>query len=490
DEVIRKLVDIQYDRNDINFIRGTFRVRGDVVEIFPAASSDKAIRVDFFGDEIDKILEFDSLTGNVIGERQHVFIYPASHYATTYEKLQRAIGTIEEELKTRVKALKEEDKLLEAQRLLQRTNFDIEMMQELGYCSGIENYSRHISGRAQGSAPYTLLDFFPKDYLMIIDESHVTIPQVRGMYFGDKSRKDTLVEYGFRLPSAYDNRPLNFQEFESKLNQVIFVSATPAAYEMEKSSRIVEQLIRPTGLVDPEIVIKPVKGQIDDLIGEINLRVEKKQRVLVTTLTKKMAEDLTSYFKELDIKVRYLHSDVDTMERMEIIRNLRLGEFDVLVGINLLREGLDLPEVSLVAILDADKEGFLRSETSLIQTVGRAARNIDGKVIMYADSMTDSMRKAINETNRRRKIQSEYNAAHGITPKTVYKAVRELIEATKTGEEIEKYNIKPSKEKVNKEELKTIIEALELEMKEHAKNLQFEKAAELRDRIKELKDNM
>ncbi|MCQ1531438.1 excinuclease ABC subunit UvrB [Lutispora saccharofermentans] len=490
DEVIRKLVDIQYDRNDINFIRGTFRVRGDVVEIFPAASSDKAIRVDFFGDEIDKILEFDSLTGNVIGERQHVFIYPASHYATTYEKLQRAIGTIEEELKTRVKALKEEDKLLEAQRLLQRTNFDIEMMQELGYCSGIENYSRHISGRAQGSAPYTLLDFFPKDYLMMIDESHVTIPQVRGMYFGDRSRKDTLVEYGFRLPSAYDNRPLNFQEFESKLNQVIFVSATPAAYETEKSSRIVEQLIRPTGLVDPEIVIKPVKGQIDDLIGEINLRVEKNQRVLVTTLTKKMAEDLTSYFKELDIRVRYLHSDVDTMERMEIIRDLRLGEFDVLVGINLLREGLDLPEVSLVAILDADKEGFLRSETSLIQTVGRAARNVDGKVIMYADSMTDSMRKAINETNRRRKIQSEYNAAHGITPKTVYKAVRELIEATKTGEEIEKYNIKPSKEKVNKEELKTIIEALELEMKEHAKNLQFEKAAELRDRIKELKDNM
>ena len=490
DEVIRKLVDIQYDRNDINFVRGTFRVRGDVVEIFPAASSDKAIRVDFFGDEIDKILEFDSLTGNVIGERQHVFIYPASHYATSYEKLKKAIGTIEDELMIRVKEFKEQDKLLEAQRILQRTNFDIEMMQELGYCSGIENYSRHISGREQGSPPYTLLDFFPKDYLMIIDESHVTIPQVRGMYFGDRSRKDNLVEYGFRLPSAYDNRPLNFDEFESKLNQVIFVSATPAAYEMEKSSNIVEQLIRPTGLIDPKIEIKPVKGQIDDLIGEIKQRVEKKQRVLVTTLTKKMAEDLTSYFKELDIKVRYLHSDVDTMERMEIIRDLRLGEFDVLVGINLLREGLDLPEVSLVAILDADKEGFLRSETSLIQTVGRAARNVDGKVIMYADKITESMRKAISETNRRRKIQSDYNKKHGITPKTVYKAVRDLIEATKTGEEIEKYNIKGPKERINKEEIMKLIEALEEEMKDCAKNLQFEKAAELRDRIKELKSKV
>lgn len=487
DEVIRKLVDIQYERNDINFVRGTFRVRGDVVEIFPAASSDKAIRVDFFGDEIDKIHEFDSLTGNVIGERQHVFIYPASHYATSYEKLQRAIKNIEEELRVRVNELKEQDKLLEAQRLLQRTNFDIEMMQELGYCSGIENYSRHISGRIQGSAPYTLLDFFPKDYLMIIDESHVTIPQVRGMYFGDRSRKETLVDYGFRLPSAFDNRPLNFNEFESKLNQVIFVSATPAAYETEKSSRIVEQLIRPTGLIDPEIEIKPVKGQIDDLIGEIKLRVEKNQRVLVTTLTKKMAEDLTSYLKELDIKVRYLHSDVDTMERMEIIRDLRLGEFDVLVGINLLREGLDLPEVSLVAILDADKEGFLRSETSLIQTIGRAARNVDGKVIMYADSMTDSMRKAISETNRRRKIQSDYNIEHGITPKTIYKAVRELIEATKTGEGAEKYSTKAPKGKINKEELFNIIGALEQEMKGYAKNLEFEKAAELRDRINELK---
>ncbi|NLM42754.1 MAG: excinuclease ABC subunit UvrB [Clostridiales bacterium] len=490
DEVLRKLVDIQYMRNDINFIRGTFRVRGDVVEIFPAASSDKAIRVDFFGDEIERILEFDSLTGNVVGERQHVFIYPASHYATTQEKLRRAIVSIEEELEQRVKELKEQGKLLEAQRLLQRTNFDIEMMQELGYCSGIENYSRHISGREPGSPPYTLLDFFPKDYLMIIDESHVTIPQVRGMYFGDKSRKDSLVEYGFRLPSAYDNRPLNFQEFESKLNQVIFVSATPAVYETEKSSKIVEQLIRPTGLLDPEVVVKPVKGQIDDLIGEIKLRIEKNQRVLITTLTKKMAEDLTSYLKELDIKVRYLHSDIDTIERMEIVRDLRLGEFDVLVGINLLREGLDLPEVSLVAILDADKEGFLRSETSLIQTIGRAARNAEGKVIMYADTITESMRKAISETNRRRKIQSDYNKKHDITPKTIYKAVREVIEATKTGEEIEKYNVKQQKGKINKEEIKTIIEALEQEMKEHAKNLEFEKAAELRDRIKELQSRI
>jgi len=490
DEVLRKLVDIQYMRNDINFVRGTFRVRGDVVEVFPASSSDKAIRVDFFGDEIERILEFDALTGNVVGERQHVYIYPASHYATTKEKLMRAIVSIEEELEQRVKELKEQGKLLEAQRLLQRTNFDIEMMKELGYCSGIENYSRHISGRAPGSPPYTLLDFFPEDYLMIIDESHVTIPQVRGMYFGDKSRKDALVEYGFRLPSAYDNRPLNFQEFESKLNQVIFVSATPAEYEIKKSSRIVEQIIRPTGLLDPEIVVKPVKGQIDDLIGEIKLRIEKNQRVLVTTLTKKMAEDLTAYLKELDIKVRYLHSDIDTLERMEIVRDLRLGEFDVLVGINLLREGLDLPEVSLVAILDADKEGFLRSETSLIQTIGRAARNAEGKVIMYADTITESMRKAIDETNRRRSIQSEYNKKHGITPKTIYKAVRDVIEATKTGEEIEKYNVKQPKDKINKEEIKTLIEALEQEMKEHAKNLEFEKAAELRDRIKELKSKI
>ncbi len=488
DEIIRKLVDIQYDRNDINFIRGTFRVRGDVVEIFPAASSDKAIRIDFFGDEIDRILEFDSLTGNIIGERQHVYIYPASHYATSYEKLMNAINTIEIELEERVRELREQDKLLEAQRLLQRTNFDIEMMKEVGYCSGIENYSRHISGRKPGSSPYTLLDFFPKDFLMIIDESHVTIPQVRGMYFGDRSRKENLVEYGFRLPSALDNRPLNFGEFESKLNNAIFLSATPADYEMKKCSRVVEQLIRPTGLVDPEIEVFPVKGQIDHLIGEIRHRVDKKHRVLVTTLTKKMAEDLTTYLKDLDIKVRYLHSDIDTIERMEIIRDLRLGEFDVLVGINLLREGLDLPEVSLVAILDADKEGFLRSETSLIQTIGRAARNVEGKVIMYADNMTESMRKAISETNRRRHIQKEYNIKHGIIPKTINKGIRDIIEATKTAEDNTEYLTRNKKGRINKKDMEKLIEVLEEEMKDCAKNLQFERAAQLRDEIAKLKE--
>ncbi len=488
DEVLRKLVDIQYERNDINFIRGTFRVRGDVVEIFPAASSDKAIRIDFFGDEIDRILEFDSLTGNIIGERQHVYIYPASHYATSYEKLMKAIANIEIELLERLKILKEEDKLLEAQRLQQRTNYDIEMMKELGYCSGIENYSRHISGREAGSSPYTLLDFFPKDFLMIIDESHVTIPQVRGMYFGDRSRKENLVEYGFRLPSAMDNRPLNFGEFESKLNNVIFLSATPANYEIEKSSKVVEQIIRPTGLIDPEIQVCPIKGQIDHLIGQIRNRVEKEHRVLVTTLTKKMAEDLTTYLKDLDIKVRYLHSDIDTIERMEIIRDLRLGVFDVLVGINLLREGLDLPEVSLVAILDADKEGFLRSETSLIQTIGRAARNVEGKVIMYADKMTDSMKKAINETNRRRYIQMEYNKKHNIIPKTIDKGIRDIIEATTAAEDEVKYRSGRKKGKVNKKDLEKIISALEEEMKDCAKNLQYERAAELRDRIAELKE--
>ncbi len=488
DEIIRKLVDIQYDRNDINFIRGTFRVRGDVVEIFPAASSDKAIRLDFFGDEIDRILEFDSLTGNIIGERQHVYIYPASHYATTFEKLMNAVTTIESELEDRVKELKEQDKLLEAQRLLQRTNFDIEMMKEVGYCSGIENYSRHISGREPGSSPYTLLDFFPKDFLMIIDESHVTIPQVRGMYFGDRSRKQNLVEYGFRLPSALDNRPLNFGEFESKLNNAIFLSATPAEYELKKCSKVVEQLIRPTGLVDPEIEVYPVKGQIDHLIGEIRNRVDKKHRVLVTTLTKKMAEDLTAYLKDLDIKVRYLHSDIDTLERMEIIRDLRLGEFDVLVGINLLREGLDLPEVSLVAILDADKEGFLRSETSLIQTIGRAARNVEGKVIMYADRITESMRKAISETNRRRHIQREYNDKHGIIPTTIHKGIRDIIEATKTAEDDTEYLTRNKKGRINKKDMEKLIEVLEVEMKDCAKNLQFERAAQLRDEISKLKE--
>lgn len=488
DEVIRKLVDMQYERNDISFVRGAFRVRGDVVDIFPASSSDKAIRVEFFGDEIERILEIESLTGKILGERQHTFIYPASHFATTQEKLNVAIKNIEIELEQRVKELKEQDKLLEAQRLLQRTNYDIEMMNELGYCSGIENYSRHISGREPGSSPYTLMDFFPDDYLLVIDESHVTVPQVRGMYFGDRSRKESLVEYGFRLPSAFDNRPLNFAEFEKKQNQVIYVSATPAKYELERSSRVVEQIIRPTGLIDPEIEIKPVKGQIDHLIGEINERASKQQRVLVTTLTKKMAEDLTEYMKEAGIRVRYLHSDIDTMERMKIIRSLRLGEFDVLVGINLLREGLDIPEVSLVAILDADKEGFLRSETSLVQTVGRAARNVEGKVIMYADGITDSMRKAINETNRRRKVQMDYNETHGIEPKSIIKAVRDIIEATTVAEESVNYGTAQGTSKARKEDIIKVIMAMEDEMKACARSMQYERAAELRDKIIQLRE--
>lgn len=488
DEVIRKLVDMQYERNDISFVRGAFRVRGDVVDIFPASSSDKAIRVEFFGDEIERILEIESLTGKILGERQHTFIYPASHFATTQEKLNAAIKNIEIELEQRVKELKEQDKLLEAQRLLQRTNYDIEMMNELGYCSGIENYSRHISGREPGSSPYTLMDFFPDDYLLVIDESHVTVPQVRGMYFGDRSRKESLVEYGFRLPSAFDNRPLNFAEFEKKQSQVIYVSATPAKYELERSSRVVEQIIRPTGLIDPEIEIKPVKGQIDHLIGEINERASKQQRVLVTTLTKKMAEDLTEYMKEAGIRVRYLHSDIDTMERMKIIRSLRLGEFDVLVGINLLREGLDIPEVSLVAILDADKEGFLRSETSLVQTVGRAARNVEGKVIMYADGITDSMRKAINETNRRRKVQMDYNETHGIEPKSIIKAVRDIIEATTVAEESVNYGTGQGASKARKEDIIKVIMAMEDEMKACARSMQYERAAELRDKIIQLRE--
>lgn len=488
DEVVRKLVDMQYDRNDINFIRGTFRVRGDIVDIFPASSTDKAIRVEFFGDEIERILEIESLTGNIIGERQHAFIYPASHYATTREKLEVAIENIEKELAERVKELKDNDKLLEAQRLQQRTNYDIEMMREVGYCSGIENYSRHISGREPGSSPFTLMDFFPKDYLLVIDESHVTIPQVRGMYFGDRARKESLVEYGFRLPSAYDNRPLNFEEFEQRINQVVCVSATPAKYELDRSTKVTEQIIRPTGLIDPEIQIKPVKGQIDHLIGEVNDRVNKQQRVLVTTLTKKMAEDLTEYMKDVGIRVRYLHSDVDTMERMKIIRSLRLGEFDVLVGINLLREGLDIPEVSLVAILDADKEGFLRSETSLIQTIGRAARNVEGTVIMYADKITDSMRRAIQETNRRRMVQMEYNKKHNIEPKSIIKAVRDVIEATTAAEESVRYGAGGSK--INQEDLLKVIKAMEDEMKDCARSMQYERAAELRDKIIELRQKL
>ena len=487
DEVLRKLIDIQYDRNDINFVRGTFRVRGDIVDIFPAASSDKAIRVEYFGDEIERILEIDSLTGNITGERQHVYIYPASHFATTQAKLEAAISNIEAELIERVKELKEQDKLLEAQRLLQRTNYDIEMMKEVGYCSGIENYSRHISGRAPGSSPFTLLDFFPKDYLLIVDESHVTIPQVRGMYFGDRSRKESLVDYGFRLPSAFDNRPLNFGEFEQRLNQVIYVSATPAKFELERSTCVAEQIIRPTGLVDPEIEIRPVKGQIDHLIGEVRERAANNQRVLVTTLTKKMAEDLTAYMKELDIRVRYLHSDILTIERMKIIRSLRLGEFDVLVGINLLREGLDLPEVSLVAILDADKEGFLRSDRSLIQTCGRAARNLSGRVIMYADTATRSMKKAIDETNRRRVIQDTFNREHGITPESIKKSVQDILSSVY---EADYYTVSLAAEEeaayVKADDIPRRVKQLQKQMQAAARELEFERAAELRDEIKRL----
>lgn len=497
-EIIRKLIDIQYSRNDIDFSRGRFRVRGDVIEIYPASYTERAIRVELFGDEIDRITEIDTLTGEIIGERKHVSIFPASHYATPRDKLEMAIESIQKELKERLEELRKEGKLLEAQRLEQRTNYDIEMMREMGYCTGIENYSRHLSGRNPGDPPYTLIDYFPKDFLIIIDESHVTIPQLRGMYAGDRSRKETLVEYGFRLPSALDNRPLTFEEFEERINQIIFVSATPGPYELEKSQQLVEQIIRPTGLVDPEVVVRPVKGQIDDLLGEINERVAKKQRVLVTTLTKKMAEDLTDYLKEVGVKVTYLHSEIHTLERMKILRDLRLGEYDVLVGINLLREGLDLPEVSLVAILDADKEGFLRSETSLIQTIGRAARNADGKVIMYADTVTESMKKAINETNRRRKIQMDYNKKHGIIPQTIKKDIYEVIEATKTvaskplmnvAEAGGTYKVKEIKDvrKLDREELMRMIRELEEEMKIAAKNLEFERAAVLRDLIIELK---
>ena len=486
DEVIRKLVDIQYERNEIDFRRGKFRVRGDVLEIFPAYSSENVLRVEFFGDEIERISEVNALTGEIIGIRNHIAVFPASHYATTRAKMERALETIEEELKERLAELRGMGKILEAHRLEQRTLYDLEMMREIGFCQGIENYSRHISGRLPGSAPYTLIDYFPDDFLTIIDESHVTVPQIGGMYNGDRSRKEALVEYGFRLPSAFDNRPLRFEEFETKMNQVIYVSATPASYEKERSSQIVEQIIRPTGLVDPEVAVKPVKGQIDDLIGEITERVSKNQRVLVTTLTKKMAEDLTDYLKELDFKVRYLHSDVETIERMRIIRDLRLGEFDVLVGINLLREGLDLPEVSLVAILDADKEGFLRSETSLIQTIGRAARNIDGRVVMYADRVTDSMKKAIGETNRRRRIQMEYNIKHSITPRSVQKAVRAVIEATKVAEDESRYGADKSPYLMSTEELQKLIDRLTAEMLKAARELKFEKAAELRDKIKEL----
>ncbi|MGF7060278.1 excinuclease ABC subunit UvrB [Brassicibacter mesophilus] len=489
DEIIRKLIDIQYERNDINFIRGTFRVRGDVIEIFPASSNENAIRVELFGDEIDRITEVNALTGEIIGLRQHISVFPASHFATSQEKVDRAIVSIEEELDARLKELTADDKLLEAQRLKQRTMYDIEMLREMGFCQGIENYSRHISGRPTGSKPYTLLDYFPDDYLMIIDESHVTLPQVRGMYAGDRSRKTTLVDYGFRLPSALDNRPLKFDEFEQHINQIIYVSATPGPYELEHSQSVVEQIIRPTGLLDPEVEVRPTKNQIDDLVKEINIRAEKNERVLVTTLTKKMSEDLTNYFKEIGIKVTYLHSDIKTIERMEIIRDLRMGKFDVLVGINLLREGLDLPEVSLVTILDADKEGFLRSETSMVQTIGRAARNSEGKVIMYADKLTNSMTKAINETNRRRFIQTEYNQQYGIVPKTIKKGIRDVIEATKVAEDAEKYGYDGIND-MTSEEINQAISRLEAEMMEAAEKLQFERAAELRDKLTELKDKL
>jgi len=488
DAVLRKLVSIQYERNDVNFIRGKFRVRGDVVEIFPVSATEKAIRVDFYGDEVERMLEFDVLTGEILGERKHVSIFPASHYATSRERMDQAIASIKAELEERLAELRSKEKLLEAQRLEQRTIYDLEMMQEMGFCSGIENYSRHLTGRAPGQAPYTLLDYFPKDFVMFIDESHVAVPQVGGMYEGDRSRKESLVEHGFRLPSAYDNRPLTFPEFVERLNQVVYTSATPGPYELKNSAQVVEQIIRPTGLVDPEVSIRPTKGQIDDLLNEIRLRVQRQERVLVTTLTKKMAEDLTDYFREAGVKVRYLHSDINTIERMEILRDLRLGAFDVLVGINLLREGLDLPEVSLVAILDADKEGYLRSERSLIQTIGRAARNAEGKVIMYADKLTGSMKTAVNETERRRNIQIEYNKKHGITPETVRKAVRDVIEATRVAEPKAIYEAGPrAGKKMGKAELKKYIASLEKEMQESARRLAFERAAQLRDIIIELR---
>ena len=480
EEVIKKLVEVQYERNDIAFERGRFRVRGDVLEIFPSSQDKHAIRVEFFGDTIERISEIDVLTGEITGNRSHVAIYPASHYVTTAEKMDRAIVNIRKELEERAAWFEKENKILEMQRIISRTNYDIEMMKEVGFCSGIENYSRYINERPAGSAPYTLMDYFPKDFLLVVDESHVTIPQVRAMYAGDRARKDALVNYGFRLPSAYDNRPLNFGEFNERINQAIYISATPSDYEKERSTQVVQQVIRPTGLLDPEITVRPVKGQIDDLLGEINVRAEKKERVLVTTLTIKMAEDLTEYLREAGVAVKYMHHDVATIERMEIVRDLRLGVFDVLVGINLLREGLDLPEVSLVAILDADKEGFLRSETSLIQTIGRAARNADGKVIMYADSITGSMDRAIKETNRRRKLQQEFNEKHGMVPKTIVKSVRNVIEAT----------TKPDDRPVTQDEADELILRLREEMLRASRELRFEDAAKLRDKITVLERGM
>ncbi len=486
-KLLHRLVDVQYERNDIDFKRGTFRVRGDVVEIFPVSRDEHCMRIEFFGDEIDRIREVDALTGEIIGERDHVAIFPASHFVTREEKMRVAIENIEKELEERLEELRANDKLLEAQRLEQRTRYDLEMMREMGFCSGIENYSRHLTLRPPGSTPYTLLDYFPEDFLLVIDESHVTLPQIRGMYNGDQARKNVLVEHGFRLPSAMDNRPLTFDEFEKHINSAIYVSATPGPYEIEHTPKMIEQIIRPTGLLDPTIDVRPIEGQIDDLIGEIQDRIKRNERVLVTTLTKKMSEDLTDYLKEIGIKIQYLHSEVKTLERIEIIRELRLGKYDVLVGINLLREGLDIPEVSLVTILDADKEGFLRSERSLIQTIGRAARNANGHVIMYADRMTNSMEMAIAETKRRRAIQEEHNEKHGITPQTIQKEIRDVIRATIAAEEQESYSPAEGLKKLSKKEREEVIANMEKEMKDAAKALNFERAAELRDLILELK---
>ena len=486
DEVIHKLIDIQYTRNEMDFKRGSFRVRGDVLEVFPAYSGSEAYRIEFFGDEVDRIIEIEALTGEVKAQLEHVAIFPASHYVVPKEKMMRATENILAEMKEQVTFFKSEDKLLEAQRIAERTNFDVEMMRETGFCSGIENYSRHLVGSAPGQPPCTLLDYFPDDFLIIVDESHITLPQVRGMYFGDRSRKKTLVDYGFRLPSALDNRPLNFEEFETHINQMMFVSATPSTYEAEHELLRAEQIIRPTGLLDPEISVRPVEGQIDDLVGEINKEVEKHNKVLITTLTKRMAEDLTDYIREAGIRVKYLHSDIDTLERAEIIRDMRLDVFDVLVGINLLREGLDIPEITLVAILDADKEGFLRSETSLIQTIGRAARNAEGHVIMYADTITDSMRAAIDETNRRREIQQKYNEEHGITPQTIKKAVRDLIAISKAVSANEE-EFRKDPESMDARELEKLVKELTKKMRQAAAELNFEEAAKLRDRMKEVK---
>ncbi len=487
DEILRKLIEIQYDRNDVAFTRGTFRVRGDVIEVFPASANEKVIRISLFGDEVEKIQEIDSVTGEILSERNHIAIYPASHFVTSRENLLRAAHDIETELDDRLAYFKREDRLLEAQRIEQRTRYDLEMMQEMGYCSGIENYSRHLTGRAPGEPPFTLIDYFPEDFLIVIDESHVTMPQIHAMYNGDRSRKQNLIDFGFRLPSALDNRPLKFEEFEGRIRQIVYVSATPAAYELNSATQVAQQIIRPTGLVDPIVEVRPIEGQIDDLISEINGRVEANERVLVTTLTKKMSENLTNYFREMGIRVRYLHSEIETLERAEIIRGLRFGDFDVLVGINLLREGLDLPEVSLIAILDADKEGFLRSDTSLIQTIGRAARNVHGKVIMYADRITDSMRRAIGETDRRRAVQEAYNVEHGITPTSIQKKVRELIQTTKVAERATPYTVKEIK-KLGKKETQALLAKLEKDMRTAAKALEYERAAELRDMIFEIRD--